>query len=486
MPKASREARAAAMVARMPHVPPAIAARMQNAFIEADFPQRGVPTAMQRFFRNLHETGTAFEEVRAEHFAAVTSTRTGFRTLVWGLRSFAPEVPLAAAAPVRQDWDRWLNATYNAKPRRPRSSTRIGLAPEEWPPAWRAALPKLDQVVRVGDQRFRPMRPKSRDNAVQAVGMLWAARDWAAGRGIALEPELTPDLVEVFARFLLDARREGRGARGPISWRSARDYLDRVRWFARRAELLDAASAEVMAEILGALCDAAEDEEPRKRRAVRAFRKRFTIADVMHTAIRLSTEADALPGCSAEAIGLRRDAMILALLVNTADRQGDLSTHRIGIEIGRTADGLWELDFAQGKTRRRKSTGALWPITSALIDHHLLGDRPNMCLPGLVADLEGANLVALDAAPMGLYYPSRVLQRHFGVSGHLVRTLVTDAVRVHRPDAAWAAQFLLGHSNRQMQESYRTDFRELAVLRDYHRALAALTADTPRRPRAGG
>jgi len=479
MPKspAPRAERAAAMVARMPHVPSMVAGRMRDAFIVAEFPRRGVPAAMERFFRQLYETGTAFEEVRAEHFSKAASSRTGFRALIWGLKSFAPEVPLAAAAPVRKEWDRWLNSTYNAKPRKTRASIRIALDPANWPPAWRAAIPKLDQVVRVGDHRFRPMRPKSRENTVQAVGMLWAARDWSAARGVALAPDLTPDLVEIFARFLLDEARPGREEKGPIAWQSVADYLDRVHWFARRAGLLDRDSAEVLFEILGAARDAASDEEPGKRKKVREFQKKFTLADVMHKAVQLSTEADALPGCNAEAIGLRRDAMILALLVNTADRQGDLSTHRIGLEIGRTADDLWELDFAQGKTGRRKSNNALWPITSALIDRHILGDRRDRCLPDLVAERHRSNLVSLEAAPIGLYYPSRVLQRHFRISGHLVRTLMTDLVRRHRPDSAWAAQFLLGHSNRHMQESYRTDFRETAVIRAYHDAVAALNSD---------
>ena len=46
-----------------------------------------------------------------------------------------------------------------------------------------------------------------------------------------------------------------------------------------------------------------------------------------------------------------------------------------------------------------------------------------------------------------------------------MRTLVTDFLRNNAPDAAWAAQQILGHGSRYAQRAYRTDFREVAAVR---------------------
>ena len=62
------------------------------------------------------------------------------------------------------------------------------------------------------------------------------------------------------------------------------------------------------------------------------------------------------------------------------------------------------------------------------------------------------------------------------MSGHLVRTLVVDALRCNRPDAAWAAQKLLGHTTQTMQRTYLTDFRFRASLDKYQKALIGAAA----------
>ena len=466
--------RAADMVGRMPHVPPFVAERMVESYVAEGSIPRGTSAAVERFFTHLETVGRPYEMVTADDFAAVTSSRTGFRTLLSALRDYAPEIPLAAATDLRRDWDRWLNATYGKKPPKPRTSTRIALLPENWPPAFREAIALLDRVVRIDGERFRRLKPKTRGAVLQSTGMMWAARNWAAARGVDIPPALSPDLVEVFTRFLLDPDRSGRKDKGPIRARSAADYLERARAFAARAGLLDAETAEVFAEVINALAALADDQEPTKRKKLRNFRRDFTLASLVRLAMEKAEEAEAYPAHTEAAIRLRREAMILALLANTGDRQGDLSTHVIGRTIIRNPDGVWEPAFSQRKTGKGKENGPLWRITSDLIDLHLLGDRPSWAIEDRVAALEGKNLVSLADKGMGLYYPSAILEREFKISGHIVRTLITDAIRVHRPDAAWAAQFMLGHSSRWMQATYRDDFRETAVMRDYHAALDEL------------
>jgi integrase len=303
---------------------------------------------------------------------------------------------------------------------------------------------------------------------IQAVGMADTARAWAADRGIALSPRIDGDLAEVLVRYLTQERE--------VSARTIHDYLERLRIFALRGGLLAGDDHGEIGAILSDLRAEAEDTDPAKRAKVRAFRRSFDLADVLLRARALGQAAAALPDWSAGAERKRRAAVILALLVNTADRQGDLSCHRIGHELQREADGSWVLDFHQSKTGRRKASGALWPITTRLIEDHILAGRPDWCLPDRLAELQGCNLLSLAPRGFGLYHPSAILREEFGISGHLVRTLITDAVRNGRPDAAWAAQALMGHVNRTMQETYRVDFRETAAIRSWHDTLEALQA----------
>lgn len=462
----TRAERAAAARARMPQVPCQVVDRVCAAFEVGDFPERGVFAALDDFFGHLAREELAFEEVLSADFRVVGRTRTRLRTLLWGLRRFAPEVPLAAAGEAVQEWDRWLNSRYNVKPTKARQSTRVATAPEEWPDTWQATLPLLDQSLWIGETRHRRLAPKTRAAVVQAVGMAAAARSWAAERGVVLGENVDADTIEVLSRYLLGERR--------VTPRTAADYLERVRVFAGRGSLLDAEARAALREIVGALREEAGEADPGKREKVRAFRRRFTLADVMHKAIELTLEADEFPAYTAAAIRRRRDAVILALLVNTADRQGDLSRHRIGVEMVRHEDGLWEPLFRQSKTGRTKENGSLWRLTSELIDRHILADRPAWLLADRLTELHGRNLLSLEEESLGLYHPSRVLRAAFGISGHLVRTLITDAIRVSRPDAAWAAQFLLGHGTREMQEVYRTQFAELGAIQKYHDTMADL------------
>jgi len=61
-------------------------------------------------------------------------------------------------------------------------------------------------------------------------------------------------------------------------------------------------------------------------------------------------------------------------------------------------------------------------------------------------------------------YINRRLAADFGIHGHLVRTLIADLIRRARPDALWALQHMLGHSNLHTEKVYRSDFDEsLAV-----------------------
>lgn len=463
-PVRSREERITVLLSSMPHVPEAVKARFQEAFLKADPNPRGMPKALEKFYAHLEAVGRPPEQVTPEDFQVLSASRTGHRVLLSALRKYAPEVPLAAARPVSQTWDHWLNSNYNQKPKRPRLSTRVALAPEAWPAAWRAAVPLLDQVIRADEKRFGALAAKTRDSVVQAVGMLTTARVWAQTRGVDLDETFSPDLFEAFTRFMLLEREVSAG--------TVLDYLERIRILADRGQLLGSEARLTLTDLIGALRDDAADQEPGKHAKLRAFREQFTLADLLKRALSLSIEADLALDGTAEAERKRRRAMILALLVNTGDRQGDLSRLTIGEHVRRSEAGFWAIQIRQAKTGRQKDLGPLWPLTSALIDAHILAGRPRWQIEGCVQDVIGCNLISLAKAPFHRYHATKVLRQEFGISGHLVRTLITDLIRNERPDGAWAAQEMLGHSNRWMQATYQSDFRATASIREWHNLLA--------------
>lgn len=424
----------------------------------------GRSAALQNFYARLDAAGLPPDFVTEDIYDAVATSRSRLRALLKGLRMFAPDVPLAPAAPVTRRWDAWLNARYNRKPRKTDHGRRVGLAPEDWPDAWFAALPTLDRTVRPYRGPLRRLAPKTRGAVVSAVGLLAAARIWAAGRGVALGTVPSADLFEAFLHYLLIERE--------VSFRTAANYFERLRMFFLRAGLFEKDGFAAISGLIGVLTEEATDRDPGKWRKLRDFRKTFSLGGLLHKAVAAEKKAAGLPGHTTAALRLRQKAVAYALLVNTGDRQGDLREFRIGIDISRTPDGLWHHAIRQSKTNRVKELGPLWPGTSSLIDAHLLADQPAWMIDQRVQDLDGANLLTLGDAVVHKGFINRRLQEDFKIHGHLVRTLLTDLVRRERPDARWAAQYMLGHTDRHMQEAYRSDFAESGAIRAMDRCIA--------------
>lgn len=467
------EKRSDNLAKRMPHVPPVVVARMQTHLRQGAFPQRGMPAVLEEFHARLETEGLAPEQASPEVFRAVGTSRSRFRCLIATLRQFAPEVPLAASIPVRQEWDRWLNETYNKKAPAQRVSRRVGLPPEAWPHAWQAALSNLDRSVRPYGERLRKLAPRTRATVISAVGLLARSRQWAADRGVELPSAPSEELFTGFLHYLEEDR--------DVSFGTARDYLESARMFFLRAGLFDEASYQAIGDLIGALAEEAAENDPGKWTRLRAFRKVFSLADVLKAALASSALAKTFAGNSAMAVRLRRKAAIYALLVNTGDRQGDLRQYRIGHDLVRDADGNWCHGIRQGKTGKAKDIAALWPGTSALIDRHVLGDRPEWQMTDRLAEIDGQNLLTLSEHVLGKDFINRQLARDFQVHGHLVRTLIADLIRRARPDALWALQAMLGHTDRHMQTVYRAEFDESKAVRDVDALLGRLCEPQPRR-----
>ncbi|MBY5974870.1 hypothetical protein KUV28_21120 [Ferrimonas balearica] len=359
-------------------------------------------------------------------------------------------MPLAASCPVRKEWDRWLNERYNKKAPVDRLSRRVGLPPDDWPESWSLALSNLDNSVRPYGQRLRKLAPKTQATVISTVGLLARSRTWAAERGVTLPTEPSGALFEGFLHYLAEER--------GVSYRSARDYLENLRMFFLRGGLFDEEGYAALGELICALSQETADLDPGKWSRLRKFRKSFTLADLLNLAQVASEQAWALPGNSAKAFGLRQKGVIYALLVNTGDRQGDIRNYEIGVDIVRDAHSGWHHHIRQAKTGNIKDIGLLWSGTSALIDRHVLGDRPAWQIGSRVAELEGKNLLTLSDRVVNEGYINRRLSADFGIHAHLVRTLIADLLRRTRPDALWALQKMLGHEDRTMEKVYRSEF----------------------------
>ena len=452
----SRAERAEALAARLPSVSPVVVRRMQAHLLDQDFKHRGAPAAMQAFYAWLKDAGIAPEQAPAAAFEHVATSRSRLRALLWGLHMFTPEVSCRAAEPIRRHWDAWLNGRYNRKPRKPKLVRLVGHAPGDWPSEWQAIAARLPRPVRVRGRRYRGLADAMQLNVLSAVGLLLTARDWARTRGVDLALAPSPELIDAYVRWLL--------TECGVKPRTAADYLERVRIFIGRGDLLTAETAEEIREQIGVLRELADEAEPGKWARLRDFRARFSLPHMLHMAETHRRSAEIAWRHPSAAARLRRKAVVLAMLVNTSDRNGDLRTARIGIEIVRGADGVWRHDIRQGKSRRPKPLEALWPITCRILDAHVLGDRPDWAIEDRIRELGGMNLLSLDRKTVSSTHVAQLIKETYGISPHLVRTLVCDAIRVVRPDAMWAAQAMLGHGDRWMQETYRSDFAEAVAV----------------------
>lgn len=456
----SMEQRTADLARRMPHVPAAVVTRMQAHLRETGtLPQRGMSAAVEDFYARLDAAGLPPEQATEEVFREVGTSRTRFRALIAALGRFAPEVPLAASTPVKQTWDRWLNERYNKKEVVERPSRRVGLPPEDWPESWSRALPDLDRTVRPYGERLRKLAPKTRATVISAVGLLARSRAWAADRGVTLPADPSAELFDGFLHYLAEER--------DVSFRTARDYLESAKMFFLRAGLFDEEGFAALGDLIATLGQEAADLDPGKWARLREFRKSFNLADVVQRARTSSEHAWHFPGNSTKAFGLRQKGLIYALLVNTGDRQGDIRDYQIGIDILRDEQGDWRHGIRQAKTSSLKDIGVLWPGTSALLDRHVLGDRPSWQIEDRVAELEGMNLLTLSDRVVNDGFINQRLAADFGIHGHLVRTLIADLIRRARPDALWALQQMLGHADRTMEKVYRSDFDESRAIQAF-------------------
>ena len=465
------------------NTPSLVALRVMAALSGGETLPRGGVVALERFFSHLVAVRRPVAQVRTEDFDAVSASRTALYTLLKMLARFAPAVPLGPAGPLRRRWDHWLNARYNAKPRRERESRREALPLAKWPADWREAAAFLRRqtgldLAATDLKSKKPLAPGTLAATEQAVALYLLAFPWARSKGVAVVPGFTGEAAEVFARYC-------RNVRG-IRVRSIVAYLERVRRFARRGFLMSNADLEAFSRIQFAWAELAEEAEKAKVATIETFYARFALADIPRRAAALMREAAALPAHRTRAGRLRRKGALFALVSNAPERLGDISALRFGPGgLCRHASGVWSLRVVQGKTRGIKRNAALWPEVGDILDAYILAGGDSARVQEVYDALQGACFMSLDATPAHDEMPSVLFREEFAISAHMIRTLVVDFLKWHGDEgAAGVCQALLGHRDPEMHEAYRTDFRDQAAIGRYQATFEALR-EPERTQRAG-
>ena len=458
-------------------MPRPVAERAAAGCVDGRFTARGGPAALERFYAHMLETGRAPQQARCADFAAVTTSRTGLIVLMKVLEASTRRYHSRPPGPCGRTGTGGSTPTTTRRRRQGASPRAWRCCPADWPAAWAAAEPLLDRRVRANGRRYRALAPKTRASIVQAVGLCAAARHWAAGQGVDLPETFSADLAEVFLRFLF--RETGGDGIAP----QARHHAHGGRLLRTRDPLRPAGRA------LHAGGRSALPRDPHRAR-LRGHRRDPDQArqdppvPLAARALGPAARRPSLPRRSGGAAGAWRGRLPAA-----AQGHGVRAVAQRRRPPGRSFD-------LPHRPRDRAAAGRalerrLPPVqdprpqgSRALLARSPAGSSISMCWPGgrigcwrsVSRNSTGATSSGWRRAPSRPTTRRPCCRRSSRISGHLVRTLVTDLIRVHRPDAAWAAQALLGHKSQWMQATYRTDFRETAALDKYHGTIEALAA----------
>jgi hypothetical protein len=110
----------------------------------------------------------------------------------------------------------------------------------------------------------------------------------------------------------------------------------------------------------------------------------------------------------------------------------------------------------------------LWAETSAVLDIHLLGGRPDRFAPARYHAFYGCNWLRPCRPPPAPKQPSKLVKRALGVPLHDLRTLAGQYLREHDPARAPAiVQALLGHRTRRAGKDHHLECADDAAVRGW-------------------
>jgi hypothetical protein len=419
----------------------------------------GAAAVVGRFFRTLAEHGEHWTAPSQASFDAAAKSEPTLHTLLKTLEVHAPGVALGAGREARRAW--YARRPKKGTPRRKGPSPLPEEAPREWPDSWRALYPGLRtaQIKPSSKRRYvaslnRLSEVLERTDALPEPGfyMAWCCYEELAGQGIKA--------------------------------RTIGGYLDAVNALAKHGGLdkADRAGLVRVRTHVGRLGDL---EGMEKVDRIRAFVENGAFEMIAQAIVDLHDLADTAPGWTSAAEHARQTAAVLAVVMNTPARTGDVAAWRLGHELIRHASGDWELAWTQEKTDNDADFGIMWPEVGAILDALILAGRPDRLVLRRYESLEGMNWLTLRDEGFASRWPSDQVTRTLGIPLHDVRTISADYLRWHDPQtAADTIQALLGHCTRKAGESYRAMTEGEAAAREWARMRKSIAKSEGRNLRA--
>lgn len=151
-------------------------------------------------------------------------------------------------------------------------------------------------------------------------------------------------------------------------------------------------------------------------------------------------------------------AAVCAISINKPGRRGDVGNWRLGDDLVRDPCGTWRLEWTQQKTGHETEAGALWPEVSEILDAYILGGRPERLVHLRYRELGGRYFTTLSEKTAYAKLPTELTKAAIGVPIHDLRTLASDYVRAHDPEAAAGIiSAHLGHSSKEAGKAYGTE-----------------------------
>ena len=165
---------------------------------------------------------------------------------------------------------------------------------------------------------------------------------------------------------------------------------------------------------------------------------------------------------------------------------GDVAAWTLGEHLERQPHGRWRLRWRQGKTGYWKGAGELWPETGAVLDEHILGNRPSRLVQRRFEELRGCNWLSLSEWPYAGRWPSEKVRDAVGVPLHDLQTLAADYLRLHDPVAApRIVSVLLGHRTQEAGDEYRALCAETAAQKGWQELRAIHASGSAQERRQG-
>lgn len=407
----------------------------------------GVAAVIGRFFQALKDVGDPFDSLSALVFTAAAKSESTLATLLRALGRYAPMVSTAAGRDLRRAYytQRTGNTGPSGQARTAIASSLPSAAPSTWPLEW--------QLMYLGLRTSSSLKPSS-------LKRHFASIDRCAS--ILVETDADGALTFYTAYCLAERFREI-----GIKHRTVAGYLGGLVSLGKHGDTPGAELNGIRMMVKYHL-ELADLEEKEKEARLEALMEKGGFEFIAITTGELRDRLSEVPGHVAQAHILRQQTALLALHMNKPGRTGDVSSWRLGKELIRHADGIWELEWFQGKTGAETGAGRLWDEVSEILDLLILEGRPDRLVNLRYQELLGKNWLTLGDEDPDQKLPSQRVKAAIGVPSHDLRTLAAEYLRAADPKRAPAIiSTHLGHKTLKAGESYQISCASDAAAKDW-------------------